>query len=217
MLEAALAMGFWIWALIIIEVILLFIFVEHEQGIWATVSFVTFLGLMQWFGVDVFGYAYNNPLNVGIFALSFIAIGAGWACAEWRWYCKDARAEYDNRKIEFLEDQGLKNVTKTTEVPVHLRTKWKGIVEGTQNYKTRRTIADAPRIRDNKARWMRWATLWPIGMVWSSIDNFVVRTWNNIYEALGGMLQNMSDSFFSSTSNDLEIPDVERESDETPE
>jgi hypothetical protein len=206
MLELFVIGTFWFWALIIAEIILLFVFIENENGIGATVSLIIFGCLLQFCGnVDLIGFVMSNPLSILAVVGAYFALGAFWGAVKWWIFCRDRKEEYDDAKAEFLAAKGHPGAKV---VPVELRAEWKELLEG-RAYSRGRTLADTPRVRDNKARVMRWMTFWPVSLIWSLINDFVKRVFRTIYQKIAGILQQIADNVFGSVKDDLEIPDNE--------
>jgi len=66
-----------------------------------------------------------------------------------------------------------------------------------------RTLAESPRVRDNKAKIMRTMSWWPISLVWSFLDDFVKRVFRLVYLKISGFLQRISDNMFGGVKDDL--------------
>jgi hypothetical protein len=205
MLELFVIGTFWFWALIVAEIILLFVFIDHENGIGATVSLLIFGACLQWLGnVDILGYVWQNPVGVLAAAAAFFVIGTVWGIIKWWIYCRDRLEDYLEAREKFLENNGADPGLKT--MPPEFRSKWSSWLE--QNYKydgegDNRRLDEAPRARKNKARIMRWMAFWPISMLWSLFDDFVKRVFRTIYQKIAGFLQRIADNMFGKIRDDL--------------
>ena len=67
--------GFWFWALCLVEIFLLFTFVEQEEGWWCFFTIAGFLLLTHLFGdINIFPYIRDNPWQIlkyiGLYFLS---------------------------------------------------------------------------------------------------------------------------------------------------
>jgi hypothetical protein len=205
---------FWFWALIAAEIILLFMFVEYENGFGATASLLIFGAALQWCGdVDLIGFAFGNPLRLAIVVAAYFLLGGVWGTIKWWIYAKDRLEEYEELRDEFLRD---KNLPTGTAVPVEFRKEWKERLERRRGYREGRTLAEAPTARDNKSRIMRWMSFWPISMLWSFLDDFIKRVFKTIYHRISSFLQRISDNIFakSTASEDLDFEEDEEENNE---
>ena len=204
MLELFVVGTFWFWALIALEVVLLFSFVEYENGSGATVSLVIFACCLQWLGnVDIIGYIVSNPLQTLILVGSYFLLGAIWGTIKWWIFCHDRLEEYNDLKQEFFQKNGVPAGTKV--VPAELKAEWRGLLERHTAYnRGGGKLSDAPSAKKNKSRIMRWMSFWPFSMVWSFINDFVKRVFRSIYQKIAGYLQHISDSMFGKIQDDLE-------------
>lgn len=210
MFELFMVGTFWFWALIIAEIVLLFMFVEYENGVGATVSLIVFAAALQWFGdTDIIGFVVANPLKLVAIVASYFLLGAIWGTAKWWIFVRDRLEEYEELRDDFLRNKGLP--TGQT-VPVTYRQEWKQMLERSRSYRDGRTLSEAPRARDNKGRIMRWMSFWPVSMLWSFLDDFVKRVFKTIYYRIANFLQRISDNMFAkaNVAADLEgVEDVE--------
>jgi hypothetical protein len=195
---------FWFWALLAFEVILLFAFVEYENGVGATISLVIFACCLQWLGdVDLLGFVFGNPLQLFICVASYFLIGAIWGTVKWWIFCRDRLEEYRELKEEFLISKGLPAGTKV--MPQEHKAAWKEKLERFTDYgRGGGTLAEAPRVKKNKSRIMRWMSFWPVSMIWSIINDFVKRIFKSIYYKIAGYLQHIADNMFGGIQDDLE-------------
>ncbi len=197
---------FWFWALIVVEVLLLFLFVEWENGFGATLSVLIFAAALQWCGdVDFISYVFANPLRLLAVVVAYFLSGGVWGTVKWWIFAKDCLEEYEERRDEFLRDKGL---VAGVVVPPQFRKEWRDTLNRDRGYSrlhSGRTLAEAPRARDNKSSIMRWMSFWPISMLWSFLDDFVKRVFKTIYQRIHNFLQRIADNMWakSTVSEDL--------------
>lgn len=196
----------WFWAFIVAFVILEFWWIEghDEGGIGATISFAGFLACLYFFSdISLFSWVASNPeLVLGGLGAYFV-IGAGWGFAKWFLYLKDRANEYQEKRFKFLVDNGVKNATMQTVVPVELREKW-----GDRYNSSRHSNAGThrPLAVDNKGRIITWMTYWPWSALWTAIrDPFRL-----MYQSLSTRMEQMSKNIFSDVGydTDADIPEV---------
>lgn len=205
MLELFVIGTFWFWALLVLEVIILFAFVEYENGVGATISLIIFACCLQWLGdVDLLGFVFGNPLQLFICVASYFFIGAIWGTIKWWIFCRDRLEEYHELKEEFLISKGLPAGTKV--MPQEHKVEWKRKLENYRGYAFRNVgnLSEAPRVKRNKIRIVRWMSFWPVSMIWSIINDFVKRIFKSIYYEISSYLQHISDNMFGDVQDDLE-------------
>lgn len=191
---------FWFWMLLAAEIVMLFIFIDNENGVGATISMVVFGALIQWFGnVDIIHYVRANPLFILSCAGAYFALGAVWGVVKWWIFCRDRLEEYEEARDAFLKRMGQPAGTKV--VPPELRKDWKHYLD-----RTSKDIAQTPQVREHKSKIMRWMTFWVVSIIWSFINDFVKRVFRTIYQKLSNFLQRISDNMFGSMKEDLDIP-----------
>jgi hypothetical protein len=192
---------FWFWALVVAWIIMLFIFIENENGIGATISMIIFGCCLQFFGnVDFLGYVMENPLTIAMIVGSYFLLGGIWGCVKWWVFCRDRWEEYMETKEEFLRSKGLPAGTKV--VPDEFKLEWTRKLKQHGEYRGR-TLADTPRVRDNKGKILRWMSFWPVSLIWSLINDFVKRVFKTIYQKIAGFLQRIADNMFAGAQDDL--------------
>ncbi len=196
--------SFWFWALIAAEIILLFVFIENENGIGAWVSLAIFAACLQWMGnTDIIGFVVQNPLSLLAVLAAYFLIGGWWGVVKWWVFLRDQLEEYQEAKEKFLRNHGIDPSIK--ELPQETKVRWKKwLSENTKwDGENHRRLDEAPRARSNKARIMRWMSFWPISMIWSFLDDFVKRVFKTIYQRIAGFLQRMADNMFGKLRDDL--------------
>lgn len=195
----------WFWGLLALEILLLFLFVEYENGVGATISLAVFGALLYFCGqIDFIGYVQSHPLHVlGMVGLYFL-FGTLWGVAKWYMFCRDRLEEYEDIKAAWLESKGRKGLKS---IPDDLKTPWKEHLDRNYGYGRSREMANAPSVRDHKARIMRWMAFWVISMIWSLINDFVKRVFRAIYYRVSAFMQRVSDRIWSSTKDDFHVDD----------
>lgn len=191
---------FWFWALVAAEIILLFAFVNYDNGVGATISLVAFGACLQWFGqVDILGFISTHPWSCVAAVLAYFALGLTWGIVRWYFFCLDRIRRYTEEKNKFLEHKGL---AKGIVIPEDLRLEWSKWIDHVSS-PLRDRLCDAPKVRDNKNRILSWMTFWIPSMIWFFINDFVKRVFKEIYQFVHGFLQRMADNMFAHVSDDL--------------
>ena len=203
---------FWFWALIAAEIILLFMFVEWENGFGATVSLIVFAAALQWCGdTNIIGFIFDNPLRLLAVVAAYFLLGGIWGTVKWWIFIRDRLEEYEELRDEFLRNKGL---TEGTTVPQQFRREWKENLERNRSYSLHgRSLADAPRARDNKSRILRWMSFWPVSLLWSFLDDFVKRIFRSIYQRIHNFLQRIADNMWAKSTVADDLAGTETEED----
>lgn len=177
---------FWFWALVVAEIILLFIFTENKHGWGGTISLVVFAGLLQWCGsIDIFGFMATNPLKIVAFVLSYVALGLLWAIyGKWVLLIRDQISDRREAEEQWLESRGLKGKVLGEREKAEIT-----------DYLDR--AHPQPLIKNHKADFCRWATFWWISMAWFFGADLIRRVYNEIYKSIAAYLQRISDKMWA--------------------
>jgi len=195
MFELFLYGTFWFWALVASEIGLLFYCTRNERGWLATASLLIFGAALQWLGqINILGYVWGHPLETLGFAASYLLIGLGWATIKWTRLYHKHTDEYNELKSNFFDSHDVPPGTKV--VPDSLYEQW---VRHLQYQKdTDDNPFDRPlQIKNNKARWMYWSSLWCISVPHYFLGEFVLNIFNSMYKAVAGRLQAMADAHWA--------------------
>lgn len=188
--------SFWFWTLVAAEVILLFAFVDHEEGGLASISVLIFATLLQFFGkIDIIDYVRQNPLFLVSCVVSYFALGVIWSIVKWWIFCRDKLEEFEEFRDQFLSDR---EITGTKVIPAKYKKEWLDKIS------YRKELVKPPQVRENKSRILRWMTFWVVSIIWSFINDFVKRVYRTIYQKMAGFLQSMSDKIFKSAEVEFE-------------
>jgi hypothetical protein len=207
-MEELLMVGtFWFWAVVIAEVLLLFCFTQSENGLAATCSFLAFLAILQfWSKVDLFSYIKNHPLHIVAGVLAYIGLGIAWVIFKWRKLVLDQARQYDELFATFLVRKNLPPVTKV--LPEIYRADWRDTLRSNKIGTSYRTLAEVPLVRENKAKIIRWMSLWVFSVILYLFMDMVKEIFTSIYQKLASFLQRSADNIYSSRNinENLEIP-----------
>lgn len=203
--------SFMFWALVAVELILLFLFSEYENGIGATLSFVAFLAALQWLGgVNVIAYLLSHPLHIVVAVAAYYGLGVCWGVVNWRNFVYQRQAEHDEMFADFVRAKGLPE--DTTTLPVEFRKMWIERVDRTKDHKGR-SIADVPLVRHHKAKVMRWMGLWPFSFTMYVLKDMVKHAFYSIYLYIGSWLQTIADNIWAKKAHvkdNLTLPPSEQ-------
>lgn len=98
--------------------------------------------------------------------------------------------------------------TKTEDWSPDLKRKWVDSIR-CQSDSEGNTFNHPLNIRENKARWMFWASLWPMSMAVYIFWDMLINVFNKIYKMCAGFLQDWANAHYanSSAAKDLKRDD----------
>ncbi len=186
------------WALCVLEVILLFTFTENENGFGATMSLLLFGAALQWMGdVNIIGFIKDHPMHILAGFVAYLILGTLTGILKWRGLVRERTDQLNEAWAKFLTDQKLPADTKILPSD-DLKKAWSRIALENKhdkggNYK----LEETPLVSRNKARIMRWMSLWPVVAIWWVIDDFVKGIFRTIYRNIANYLQEMANAMFA--------------------
>lgn len=190
--------SFWFWTLLVAEFLLLFVFVEFENGIGATISMLAFGACLQWLGnIDIIKFVAEHPLSAAGGAVAYFALGACWSAIKWWIYCNNLLTRYNEAKREWMDAHNIEGTILTDAQKVE----WQSYINGPYVDKEFRKLP--PLVRTHKANIMRWMSWWVISMIWSLINDFVKEIWRAIYKKIAAWFQRIADKVFAGVKDDM--------------
>src|SRR4051794_35992555 len=106
----------WFWALMVIELVVLFAFVEYEQNTLCTLSLLT-VGLLLYFfgdGLTWVKWLYVNPIHFGVGTFFYFFTGGMCCLLLWYLYVREIDEHKEKRKADFFE-KDLPNYLKVAK------------------------------------------------------------------------------------------------------
>jgi hypothetical protein len=148
---------------------------------------------------------------------SYILLGVAWAFTHWIIFCRDDRADYEELKAEWLEEQGVKG----TKVPDELKEQWLAYCYGLR----RGWVIDSPtteypqsgnpktvhhyilqvqqKAKNHKFRIMTWMAYWPFSVTWWALRDLLRKIWERLYRMMGGTLDKISAWIYKGVDDDF--------------
>lgn len=118
----------WFWVLLAALTILMIGLTENEKGLWATVSIVGTLLLLQWLGdIKVFTFTRDNLLWAVLYFAGYVLIGTAWTVCKWWFYVRNERARYDELKAGYVKNH-LGDARSKTD-PGQDKERWKEMLK----------------------------------------------------------------------------------------
>lgn len=192
----------WFWVLAAIFVVTLLIGLEKENGSFLTIATIVFFVAWYMFGDfgNVLTYIVQNPFSI-LFAIGvYLAAGAVWGVTKWWFFVNGMAREIQSAKRKFFEVQHNLPYTADAVIPEALKAQWKRFLDHEVKINLKSL---PPKVSENKSRITTWMIYWPVSAIWTLVNDPVVRAFHAIYERLGGLMQNISNSAFNKVRSDL--------------
>lgn len=175
------------WGIVAVFIIVEVCFsLEYDRG-WrwtALAIFVVFLLVLTDF--NPVPWVLEDPLRAAAYVVGYIFCGVVWAFAKWYMFLREKRAEYalvrDELRAEFAR---IRSGGETYP-------KW---VERRHNY--------PPRAMGNRERLQFWMAWWPFSFIATFTGELLLRFFQNLYRALSGSFDSMSDRVFGGFKDDF--------------
>lgn len=168
---------FW-YAFTIFAGIILFS-LETDNGFVSSLAVIGFVLALWLFGDIGALFTLTGISTLLSLVVVYLFIGALWSVAKWLFFLWEAKAWYTKNKARMDDD--LK----------------RGYFEGNRYFRDHKDFP--PRAARHKAQIMLWIAYWPFSMVWTLLNDPITRAVKAIYNALGGLMQRMSDRVFADT------------------
>jgi hypothetical protein len=138
-------------------------------------------------GLDLLAWMAANMKIVAIVAGAYGALGVGWCCFKWFGMAVDARDTY----IRLVEQYKTGNPgldSRDASVEGYIRRHWP----------FRTTINDdgetefRPAAKVYKAKITHWVLYWPLSVLWTGLEEWIIALKDLIFECIGGLLNKIS-------------------------
>lgn len=192
---ALFAFGTWaFWLLFGVASILLIAALEYERGGLATLTILTALGILYFFGEG------SNLLRVIVdhwtWIVGYFLAGVFYSYGKWALFSHNAKEVVQDLRARFLREI---HDLPDGEVPANLKYEW-------MQYLRQSSIDPLkmiPQARDHKRRIVRWMTYWLWSLVWTLLDDIVKKIFRLIYEKLQAAYQATTDWLWADLNRDL--------------
>ena len=175
--------GLFFWLFVGLMVVLLTTSVHNEKPGTGFLFVAAALVALQ-FTSDFkpFSWVMANPGLFGLGVLAYIGIAVVWTFAKWYMFSVSAKECYADFRKTWIAN--LKRPFDVVTDKASLASSFASFY----GYRERFGMSVPPSPGDNKGRIMLWMIFWPIDMVWSIINDPVVRIFRWIYQRIVGSL-----------------------------
>lgn len=195
-----------ICAAILFGIVLMLVAVEQEKPGWATLSLITALACLWFFGgINVLHLAKAHPLYALLSIAGYFVAGTLWSFAKWWFFLRNRRARYFEMRDIFMQKKGLKTWDPSFTTEFH---------KGSHDPVTNMTIAmpyglyeldrvrARPRVRDHASAILIWMMYWPWSATWTIINDPVRNFFKAIFKLIQSLYEDLSKSVYSDIPND---------------
>lgn len=179
LLELFVVGGLLFWLLFAAELTFVVGCLHFRRGLWATISLGVFLLALWLLGdFNAFLWVWRNPATFAWGAGAYIAIAAIWGFAKWAMYQRENSYRYLELRSQFLKESGVEG----TDLPAHLKVQWQEwFNQHNRPSDWEGSVEFNPLTSQHKATIMGWMIFWPISVVWTLIDDAVIKLFRHIY------------------------------------
>lgn len=204
------------WALLALEAAFVVYCLDNNEDDrvwagWSTLSVVLTLCVLQ-FGTSLkpLNWIFEHPYATGGYFGLYVLFGLAYSVAKWYLFNTSR-----NRKVDAVRKEYLK-VYKISgnEVPPDRLVEWKTYFNriASDHYsgpgRRMRGFSSIdkvkPSISEYRDRFIGWIALWPLSFAWTMLNDPLVRLFNNLYELMRDVYQNISDHVFQGLDQELD-------------
>lgn len=194
---------FWFWISCVAIIIVLFLCIENETGIGATVALVLYGVMLQWLSnVDIIGFVIDSPTRTLAFAGAYIGIGVVWSAFRFWWFMGAKVQKIKDEEKSWVVDRLTEQIKATTpnsdwrnnKAAAEAQYNASGMPQSMYEEWNKYVDESSPKAIDNKGFIMRSMGYWPISMVWFVLSDFVTELFAKIYHRLSKVYENIADS-----------------------
>ena len=208
--------SFEFWSRVVLSSCILIGLLEFSQGIWATLALFGTLFILYSAGNFSLHAISENPWWTAFYVLVYIAMGP--ATAVFMWWRKVSKLgeRYEDEKIRFLKDKGIRGSAISEE----LKDAWRKWLQNDYEFKKTKLKIDKdgivpPDPNDYKEEIYLWITFWPWSILRFLFADFVRRLVRTIYRKIRTFLAGISERAFAGFKGDF-IPPVAPQEEDSP-
>lgn len=187
--------GIAFWVLVLVELVLLFIFTEKENGIGALLSVGGFCAVLQFLcGVNLIGELRANWLFVLPLISAYLCLGVVWAVFKWNKYIGERLEKHDALLAEFVSSNNLS--IGTVELPEKYKRDWSSHLKRFSD-NNGQSYASSPLVRLHKSRIIKWMAMWPLSLTLFMFKDMVTELFSYLYQQVQAFLQEMANKRYA--------------------
>jgi len=199
--------GMWVWFWTATCFLLVLAFSEHEKNYWAFITVGAFVAVMQ--HSDIISI-FADPVGLLIWAIGYFILGGVWSFVKWFSYVNTRARLFGEVKLKYIEEINTKSLDDKLEVDI--KTKIPDVLNFNKylnewyfNYSHRnvgyvdenRLDHVIPSASNNKEKIVTWILWWPTSMIWTLLNDPLVRFANWMYDKFHGLYKRIATAAFS--------------------
>jgi hypothetical protein len=208
------------WLLLLAEFAFLFWAVSCRRGVFALLSLVVFVALVQFFGnIPVLQWLWENPWTAVAGLGVWLVASVPWAFTKWWLYVTNNSNRYDEILGDYrAQKPGLPD--NVNDFSPEQKVDWKEYFDRhsyAEEWYEYRRVEFYPKVREHKADIMTWMMFWPWSALWTLLNDPIRRFFQHVYWRIANALQKISDSYWKDkaghmpTTEQIEAVNVKRQ------
>lgn len=182
--------GIMFWGVLAVELCLLFLFTQKENGIGVIISVVGFCAILQFLcRVNLIGELQVNKFYALPIMCAYLLLGVGWAVFMWTKYINNRIEKHDEHLAKFVERNKLP--ADATILPNELRKDWACFVNDEVDI-TGHKLTEIPLVRWHKSRIIKWMGMWPFSLTLFLFKDMVTELFKIMYGHISAFLQEIA-------------------------
>jgi hypothetical protein len=186
------------YALLFVVALIVTILEENEKGIWATITVLGTIGVLQWgIHIHILQGIIKSPGWDLAYCAGYLVIGIVWSYIKWISLVARALDRFKETKNDWMESN---KITIPMGEPDLLA--FHKHLEGI--YGLGGVDHIAPQAKEFKGAITRWMMYWPFSMISFVLSDFIVKIYKTVFTYLANSFQAISNRAFASSLKELE-------------
>jgi hypothetical protein len=135
-------------------------------------------------GLDLLAWMAANLKIVAMIAGAYAAVGVGWCFFKWFRFAIVAR----DLLVKLAKAHGMGDMSLDERLPVYVERRWPFRTTRDDDGKT----LFRPAAKVYKAKIAHWVLLWPLSVLWTGLEEWIIALKDLIFKFIGGALDKIS-------------------------
>jgi hypothetical protein len=135
-------------------------------------------------GLVMLAWMAANLKIVAMIAGAYAAVGVGWCYFKWFRFAIVAR----DLLVKLAKAHGMGDMSLDERLPVYVERRWPFRTTRDDDGKT----LFRPAAKVYKAKIAHWVLLWPLSVLWTGLEEWIIALKDLIFECIGGLLNKIS-------------------------
>lgn len=183
--------GLFFWIFLAVMLVALTSSVHNEKPGWGFIFIIVGLAALQVLSdFKPFTWIAANPGLFGLGILAYLGVAVIWTFLKWYMFSVAAKEFYADFRTMWISNKGRPFDVVSDKAPLARDFSTNHV------YRSRFGHSVPPTPSDNAGRIMLWMAFWPVDLVWSIINDPVVRIIRWIYKRIAGSLARIAKGRF---------------------